>query len=71
MVSGVGDLTFTVLVFSWFFTNWEKKQIKDWSYNSMLYKTLAKLFYELRCEDYFTQVKPHQSVHPTHAVVWT
>ena len=38
----------------------------------MLYKTLAKLLYELRCEDYFTQVKPHQSVHPPHAVaqIW-
>ena len=37
----------------------------------MLYKTLAKLLYKLRCENYFTQVKPHQSVHPAHAVAWT
>ena len=25
MVSGVGDLTFTGLIFSWFLNNWEKK----------------------------------------------
>ena len=53
------------------FTNWEKKWIKDWSNNCMLYKTLAKLLYKLRCEDYFTQVKPHQSMNPTHAVAQT
>ena len=34
----------------------------------MLYKTVAKLLYTLWCEDYFTEVKPHQSMHPTHAV---
>ena len=50
------------------FTNWEKKWIKHWRYNCMPYKTLAKLLYKLRCEDYFTQVKPHQSMHPIHAV---
>ena len=71
MVSGVGHLTFTGLVFSWFFANWEKKWIKDWSNDSMLYKTMARLLYKLRCEDYFPQVKPHQSMHPTHAVAQT
>ena len=57
MVSGVGDLTFTGLVLSWFLQLGEER-IKDWSYNYMLYKTVAKLLYKLRCEDYYTQVNP-------------
>ena len=32
--------------------------IKDWSYNYMLYKTVAKLLYKLRCEDYYNLVNP-------------
>ena len=69
MVSGVGDLTFTGLVFSWFLNNWEKKWIKDWSYNShAVHETVAKLLYKLRCEDYYTQVNP---TNPTHAVAQT
>ena len=33
----------------------------------MLYKTVAKLLYMLRCEDYFAQAKPHQSMHPAYS----
>ena len=50
MVSGVGDLTFTGLVFSCFYQLGEER-IKDWSYNYKLYKTVARLLYKLRCED--------------------
>ena len=56
MVLGSGDLTFTGLVFSWFFQQPGEDRSKNWSYNHMLYKTVAKLLYKLRCEDYNTQV---------------
>ena len=42
MVSGVGDLTFTGLVFSWFLLTGEE-QIKDWSYNYMMHKTFGQV----------------------------
>ena len=58
MVSGVGDLTFTGLVFSWFFKQLGEERIKNWCYNHMLYKTVAKVLYKLSCEDYNTQVNP-------------
>ena len=61
MVSGVGDLTFTGLVFSWFLKQLgTEERIKNWSYTHMLYKTVAKLLYKVQCEDYNTQGKPHQ-----------
>ena len=56
MVSGVGDLTFTAVVF--FFKQLGEERIKNLSYNDILYKTVAKLLYKLRCEDYNTQVNP-------------
>ena len=63
MPSGSGDLTFTGLVFSWFFQQPGEDRIKNWSYNHMLYKTVAKLLYKLRCEDYNTQVNPTNLCH--------
>ena len=42
MVSGDGDLTSTGTVLSWYQKLGEER-IKDWSYNSMLYKTVAKV----------------------------
>ena len=46
MVSGVSDLTFTGIRLSWC-NELGEEGIKDWSYNSMLYKTVAKLVYKL------------------------
>ena len=40
-----------------------EERIKNWSYNHMLYKTVAKLLYKLRCEDYNTQVNPTNLCH--------
>ena len=48
MVSGVGDLTFTGIVLSWC-NKLGEERIKDWSYNTMLYKSVAKLLYKLLC----------------------
>ena len=57
MVSGVGDLIFNGLVFSWFLTTGRRKD-QGLELNYMLYKSVAKLLYKLKCEDYYTQVNP-------------
>ena len=54
-----------------FFTNWEKNGSRTGVTIICCTKPLARLLYKLRCEDYFTQVKPHQYIHPTHIVAQT
>ena len=50
MVSGVGGLIFTGLVFPWFLTTGRRK---DQGLELQLHavQTVAKLLYKLRCED--------------------
>ena len=62
---------FTGLVLSWFLLTGRRMDQGLELQLCAVQKTLAKLLYKLRCEDYFTHVKPHQSVHPTHTVAQT
>ena len=45
------------------FKQLREERIKNCSYNHMLYKTVAKLLYKLRCEDDYTQVNPTKLCH--------
>ena len=57
MVLGVGDLTFTGLVFSWFLSTGRRKD-QELELQLHAVENVAMLFYKLRCEDYYTEVNP-------------
>ena len=57
IVSGVGDLTFTGLVFSWFLpTGRRTDQGLELQLNAV--QNCGQFIVQLRCEDYYTQVNP-------------
>ena len=71
MVSGVGDLTFTGIVFSWVFSLTGRRTDQELELQVHAVQNCSQVVVQVQVLGLLYPSKPHQSMHPTLAVAWT